>query len=215
MQFLLSRKNINIFLILVVVQAGFLLVSDYLLIDDSLFYDALSEKLSHERITKAIEESKQWKWLTYALIPLIILARCLFVSTCIFIGTFFAKKEVEQFSVFFKVTLIAEFVMLLPLVTGIVWFGFIHRNYTLDEMSNFAPLSIYQFVQHGEVEKWLVYPLKLLNLFEVAFWVILAQLLKITIDKSFGNRLFFVASTYGLGLFLWVVLIVFLTVSIS
>ncbi|MFN7839937.1 MAG: hypothetical protein ACK5QG_18395, partial [Bacteroidota bacterium] len=62
---------------------------------------------------------------------------------------------------------------------------------------------------------WLVYPIQLLNVFELLYWIALAWQLQEVLEKPFAESLGFVAKTYGVGLAVWVVVVMFLTVSIS
>jgi hypothetical protein len=119
------------------------------------------------------------------------------------------------FKKFFTVAVYAEFIFLIPVVSKIIWFLFFDNDYTLKDLQYFSPLSAFSFLNPKEIEPWLVYPIQLLNLFELLYWLALAYQLKDVLGKSFKASLGFVAATYGVGLFIWVVLITFLIVTIS
>jgi hypothetical protein len=195
-------------------QSSLLALSNYLLIEDSLYYDFLGSKLSYERITKIIEEGKKWKWLSYSLIPILILIKTFFISVCLYTGAFFSKTD-KKLGDFFRLALLAEFIALLPILVKMTWFGFVHRNYSLEDLAYFSPLSVLSLVDRNGIDKTFIYPLQLLNVFELFYWFALAYLLKDLINRNFVQRLGFVASTYGVGLFIWVLFIMFLTVSLS
>lgn len=208
-------KSHYIFAMLIGCQGTLLLLSDYLLIEDSLYYDFWASKLSYDRITKLIEESNKWKWVSYISLPVLTMIKCFFISACLFTGAFFAKTD-KKFSDFFRVSLIAEFIVLLPFVMKIVWFGFFHRNYGLEEIMYFSPLSLLSLIGRQSIDPWFVYLFRLINFFEILYWLMIAYLLKNLVNsKNFAQRINFVASTYGVGLFIWVLFIMFLTVSIS
>lgn len=209
-----NARNWTLFLLVLCFHWIFLFLADYLLIEDSLYYDLLGNKLSYERINQIIEEGKKWKWVSYAVIPPLILIKCFFISSCLYTGAFFSKTD-KGLSDFFKITVLVEFVSFLPIIVKIVWFGLIHRNYGFNDLTSFSPMSIFDFFDKVELDVWLVYPLQLLNVFELLYWLVLAYLLKEVLNKNFSKSLGFVAGTYGVGLFVWVLVVVFLTVSLS
>lgn len=188
--------------------------SEYLLISDDLFYDFLGQQLAYERINEIINEGKKWKWITYALLPLLILFKIFFTSVCLSAGGFVLGIQ-HQFKRFFEIAIYAEFVFLLPSIAKLLWFALVYTNYTFEDLQYFSPLSVFSLFNPKEIEPWFAYPLQLLNFFELLYWFILAYQLKEEIGKSFAGSLGFVASTYGVGLLIWVVLVMFLTVSIS
>jgi hypothetical protein len=210
----MNIKKLHLYLFLCALQCSFLLLSDFLLMDDSLYYDFWQSKLSYERIRSLIEAGKKWKWISYAAIPVFLALKCFLVTICIYTGAFFRKSD-KAFSDFYKVALVAEFVTFIPLLLKIAWFGFVQREYTLENLSGFAPLSVLSYVSPQGIDPWFIYPLQLLNVFELLYWCVLAYLLKDLLPASFSNSFFFVASTYGIGLFIWVLFIMFLLVSIS
>ena len=61
----------------------------------------------------------------------------------------------------------------------------------------------------------LVFPLSLLNVFEALYWLALAWLLTGVVEKPIGSTLKTVATSYGSGLLLWVLFVMFLTVNLT
>jgi hypothetical protein len=119
------------------------------------------------------------------------------------------------FKKFFSAAITGEFVFLIPSFIKLLWFGFIKTNYTLQDLQYFSPLSAIGLFNPTELDPWFVYPIQLLNLFEVLYWVVLAYQLKPVLNEDFSGSLGFVGRTYGVGLVIWVILVMFLTVSIS
>jgi len=208
-----STKSFYTFVLLWAVQYLFLLLSDHLLIDHSLYYNSLQDQLSFEKIDELVEESNAWKWVSFVILPLRTLLRCFLVSICIWLGGFLLDLE-YRLATFFRIALIAEFVLLLPILIKIFWFIFIRQNYTKQDLYYFSPLSVLNFFDRNKLDKWLINPLQALNIFEFLYWLALAYQLKEVLGKNFRGSLGFVASTYGVGLLIWVVLVIFLTVSI-
>lgn len=120
-----------------------------------------------------------------------------------------------MFKPFFRVAIQAELVLLLPSLLKLLWFLFVQTDYSLQDLQFFYPLSLLNLFDAKAMSPYLLYPLQLANLFEVAYWFALAygvsQLIEIPMPKAFGV----VATSYGSGLLVWVVFIMFLTVSLS
>ena len=109
----------------------------------------------------------------------------------------------------------AEFVMLIPGLVKLIWFLFVQTDYTLNDLQLFYPLSLLNLFEPGTLEQYLLYPLQVLNLFEVAYWFALAYGVARVINASLERGFGLVMASYGSGLALWVVLVMFLTVSLA
>ncbi len=198
---------------LIILQIILTFSTEYLLLYNDLYYDFFNQ-LAYDRVSEIIELGKKWKWLSYFLIPIFLLIKLFSVGICLSVGGLVVGVE-NGFKRFFTVGLYAEFIFLLPVVFKIIWFVFFDNDYTLKELQYFSPLSVFSFFRIDELDPWIVYPLQLLNVFEVLYWFFLAYMLKDILGKKFIDCLGFVAATYGIGLSIWVVLIMFLTVTIS
>lgn len=75
------------------------------------------------------------------------------------------------------------------------WFYFFNKDYTLEDSRNYMPLSLESLFGYQNFEKWFLYPLQTINLFEVAFWIILTLLLAKAIPTTKSKSLTLVAST--------------------
>lgn len=181
---------------------------------DDLIYDSLINQLSYERISELLNQGKKWKWLSYLFLPALLFLKILFVVICFSIGGLFIKIDIG-FKKFFSIVTTAEFIFLIPGIIKLLWFSFFQTNYTLQDLQFFFPLSVLSLFSPSELDPWLVYPIQLLNLFEVLYWVVLANQLKPVVNEDFSGSLGFVGRTYGVGLVIWVILVMFLTVSIS
>jgi hypothetical protein len=109
----------------------------------------------------------------------------------------------------------AEFLFLFVMFIRLYWISFVMDDVSLTTVSYFQPLSIINFFKSSEIETWLVYPMQLVNFFELSYWCLLAYLLMDYIKKSFWKSLEFVFSTYVVALVIWVVFVVFLTLNLS
>ncbi|WP_461099526.1 hypothetical protein [Spirosoma luteolum] len=188
--------------------------SQYLLISDELYFNGLADQMTFEQIENFIDQSRQWSWLPYIILPVFNLFKFLVIASLVSLGYYFVFDR-WVFRPFFLVVIQAELVLLLPAVVKLLWFLFVKTDYSLNDLQFFYPLSLLNLLEPQEVAKWLLYPLQLTNLFELAYWLMLAygvaQIVKLPMPKAFG----LVAASYGTGLLVWVAFVMFLTVSMA
>lgn len=201
-------------IVLICINLLFVFLGEHLLIEDSLIYEFLEGKFSYEKIAKIVDSNNKWKWLSYVLLPILLLMKNLFVAFCLTVGCVLGKIK-NNFEKFFLIAISAEFIFLIPGVIKLLWFVFFETNYTLQDLQFFSPLSVISLFDPNELDPWLVYPIQLLNVFELLYWLALAWQLQEVLEMPFSESLGFVAKTYGVGLAVWVVVVMFLTVSIS
>lgn len=189
-------------------------LSNHILVTEDLYYSFFNEQMSFERISEFIAVSKRIEWVIYLIIPLYLLLKLFVVACCLSTGALLFGYNVN-FSKFFYAALFADLVFIIAPILKLIWFGIISTEYSLTDLQYFLPLSALNLFDPSQLESWLVYPLQLLNIFEVLYWCSLAYHLKNILNKDFVSSLGFVASTYGVGLLLWVIIFMFLTVSLS
>ena len=185
----------------------------YLFLSDSIYYQTFGEQLAIEKIGIMLESARKWQWLSYVFIPVLVLIRVGYTATCLCIGMFVADLR-ARFRDLFKVALLADFVFVLAGLVKLVILIFVKEVNTLNDLQ-FQPLSLMQLFDKGSVDALLVYPLNLLNVFELLYWLALAWSLTGVVEKPLGSSLKTVASSYGTGLLLWVLFVMFLTVNLS
>ena len=196
-------------------------LNKYVLENEEVLLVYLSEKLNTKQIEIFFNFQKKWQWFSYLLIPLVLLIKTALISSVLYIGTFFYSKTKVTFKNLWEVVIKAEFVFLGVGVLKIIWFYFFQTNYTLEDLQYFYPLSALNIVGYKGLDAWFVYPLQVLNLFELAYWLLLAYFIgKLAFtekDKGKPMDLGFkiVASSYGSALLLWVVVVMFFTLNYS
>ena len=114
-----------------------------------------------------------------------------------------------------NVVLKAEFIFLLPIILKLVWFYFIHPNYTLADLQGYAPLSLMAIWQHKDIEPWYIYLLQTANLFEVIYCIALSLLLAQKLNISIRRLFVIVICSYGSGVLFWVSIVMFLGLNMS
>lgn len=212
-------NKLLVILILLIYLINYL--TEFLLDLENLIIQHLSNNLSNIQINKIIDFQNKWEWLSYAIVPIFILIKMNLISSVLYIGTFFYSKTKVTFKQLFNAVVKAEFVFLGVGILKFIWFYFFQTNYTLEDLQYFYPLSALNIVGYKGLEAWFVYPFQVLNLFELAYWLILAyfigKLAFTTKDKGkpMDLGLKIVASSYGSALLLWVVVVMFFTLNYS
>lgn len=186
---------------------------NYFFLSESIYYQSFGEKIATDRITKVVEYSRKLYWISYLLVPIVILIQVGFTAACLYTGLFIANLK-TRFRDLFEVALLADFVFLLAGFTKLVILIFFKEVNTLDDLQ-FQPLSLMQLFDKGSVDAMLIYPLSLLNVFEALYWLALAWLLTRVVEKPLSSTLKTIATSYGSGLLLWVLFVMFLTVNLT
>lgn len=184
-----------------------------ILVSDDLIYEFLGNQLSHDRITEMLSEGENWKWLSYAVFPVYLSLKIFLILICLSVGSLIIGVE-ETLSKFFVAIINAEFIFLIPPLIKLLWFTVFQTNYSLSQLQNFSPLSAYSLIDY-QIEPWITYPTKIVNLFELAYCCLLAYQIKNVLGGNFARSLGFVASTYVVGLIIWVLLVMFLMLTFS
>jgi len=128
---------------------------------------------------------------------------------------FFYSKTNLTFNQLWHITIKSEFLFLFVSIFKIIWFYYFQTTYTLEDIQYFYPLSALNIVGYKGLEAWLIYPFQVLNLFELAYWLILAYFIGKITETNMDRGLKIVASSYGSALLLWVVVIMFFTLNYS
>lgn len=189
-------------------------ISKIILNTNELLINSLAEQFTQAQIAEAVNSQQKWQWLGYAIIPLLLLLKISIIAAILDAGCFFFEKEIK-YKKLFNIVVKAEFVFLLVIVFKTIWFYVFNQDYTLQDLQYFYPLSAINITGYQDLQTWFVYPLQVLNLFELAYWVILAYLLGKELKVSTDKGLSIVASSYGVSLVIWVVAIMFLTLNMS
>ncbi len=208
-------QNINTKLFLSLLLLLYVLVGiilNWYIITDDHYYKSLGNQLDVERIRQLLTFRNKWDWIGFLIIPLLILVKISLVAVCLEVGNFIIDLKLK-FKQLFKIALLGEAIFLIAALTKIIYFLLFPKNVTLEFIQTFYPLSLINMVVIEKIPAYLVYPLQLINVFELLYWIILAYLIKIYTNSSFDKSFGFVAKTYGIGLFTWVVLVVFLSIN--
>ncbi|MBE9469058.1 MAG: hypothetical protein IMY72_12165 [Bacteroidetes bacterium] len=209
--------NINkklVYIILCLFSIFIIYASQQIIPIKDIYYKNLGEQLSTEKIKHILSISEKWMWLNYIITPFAFAIKFSLVALVLNIGAILCNFKVG-FKKLFGIVLLAEPIFILSSLSKLLWIYFNSHNLTLEYLQFFYPLSLTNLFLVNEVPKWLIYPFQTINLFEISYWFIIAYLLKDIIKKPFWKSFEFILSTYGVGLFIWVVCVIFLILTFS
>lgn len=177
--------------------------------------ELLYENYSRKQIEKFINYKEKLEWLSYLFIPLFLLVKTILVATILYIGTFFYSKSKITFIQLWQIVVKGEFIFLLIGIFKIIWFYFFQKNYTLEDIQYYFPLSAINITGYNKMEAWLIYPLQTINLFEIAYIIYLSYQIGFLTKTNADNGLKIVGYSYLPALLLWVTVVMFFTLNYS
>lgn len=212
---LLSKPNNNFYLFCCLSAVYLLLtwVTNTIIFTDSTYVSLWSERLTADRAMQLLESNKKVKWIAYLFIPLFLYLKMVLVASTLKSGFYMIGVE-ARFTEVFRVVLVAEVIPLLALFIQFVYF-LLNGIQSMDQLNSFAPFSLLSMLDKDKVPNYLLYPLRMVSLYEIAYWVLLAIGLRTSLQKPLTKSLAFVASSYGLALLLWATFIVFIQVHVN
>lgn len=208
------KSNFLIFLFLVISLILLSHFSSNVLNIEELTRITFSPELSQQNLEKTLNLQKKWAWISYLIIPIFLFLKINLTAIIIFIGAYLFNKNIE-IKRLYNVLIKAEFIFLLVPCFKVFWFLFFQNQYTLQDIQFFYPFSGLNLIGYESIDPWFIYPLQVLNLFEVAYWFILAYLLGKELNISMDKGFKIVASSYGPALAIWVVAVMFITLNYS
>ena len=183
-------------------------MANYILYDDSIYYRTFAETLGVDRITEIIERQKLFQKIGMGFIPILLLIRSFYTSICLGTGALVSSVQLN-YGQCFNIALKADIIFLFELFIKINYFSVIGVN-SIQEL-NIHLFSVLQWLRINNIEQWLFFPLGVLNVFELIYWVLLSLFISYYTQKSFWNSLGFVMKTYGCGLLLLIIFVIYIT----
>lgn len=209
-------NNWYLFLAYLFISLVILYGYSHYIIKDEMYYNSIGDRLSTERIRELLDAQKKLEWVGYVFAPLKLLVKISFTAFCLYIGVILLDYDVT-FANVFKVSLLAEIVFIASAAITFIIHLLFTKGHSFEELARFDFFSLRALLSGVRMPPYLNYPLQVINLYEIAYWFMLAAGLRAFVKKPGGaaGMLPFVLSTYGIGLLSWTVLIVFMTISFS
>lgn len=203
-------NNTLLFTILVLLNLLLGEMAIYFLDLNQLIYKDLSEQLTLQQIEAFFDTQQRWVWVGYLAMPLLLFLKITVIAWVLSIGGFFKDISMSH-KRYFRIVLIAEFIFPVPALLKIGWFFFAETDFSFEQVQQFVPFSLQSVLDTSTVPAWAMYPLQLINVFEVAYWILLAYLMDKAAKTGEGMKI--VLTGYAPALFIWVVFIMFLTLN--
>ena len=193
--------------------AGLMLLFGLLayLTDTLILTEAFYRQFYDETVAKKMKNFAGFKLLWYLLQPLV---STLFTATCL--STALATINFKiPFEKLLRLSLLAYGVFFVPHLVKFLYFLSLGQDFTPTEYSTFSLGSLTEFYDnYREVGYWVHTLFSTFTLFELLYWLLLAQGLQVYTQWHFGKALRWVLLSYGLGLLLWTAVVVFVKMSI-
>jgi hypothetical protein len=137
-------------------------------------------------------------------VPFIYLWKFTVIAFVIWVGCFMFGYRVT-YTQCWGVVIGAEYVFLIPEVLKILWFIVVVPDPNYHEIRAFYPLSLMHFVDYYAIDKRWAYPLRALNVFEIAYWFLLVEGIHHFARKDKKYVWIIVACSYILLFVLWLI----------
>ena len=169
--------------------------------------------MTYERIEEMIAQQQSFHWLTYALIPVLLLVQLFVITLCLNVGTILYEYRIGFKKLF---GMLARGSVWLALVGALqllpLWLSDIQ---TLEQMGQMDWFSLAALFSGTELPLWALLPLRLLSVLTLLTLLLLAGGMHYLSGQPYRKMLGFVALTYGLGMLLLVLLLVFLQLNMT
>ncbi|TAH22719.1 MAG: hypothetical protein EAZ08_00350 [Cytophagales bacterium] len=177
-------------------------------INDNTFKFEINMK--HKNI---LQNMKKNQWLSFLIIPSVYSLKVLIISLFLVTGLVINSYKFIYANILL-ICIWAEFIFITPFLYEILYFNLIEKGYTHFDLQNFHNFSLLYFIDLDEINKWYVYCIRQFNLFEIIYFLFLAQMLNTTLKTKFWGRLKFILSTYGVALAIWILFIMLITIDL-
>lgn len=211
--------NIVSFIGYLVVLSLFYVIISYItnkyIVTDSVFIKTYSDQMSVNAIREFLEMRSAYSWFGYAIIPVTLIFKILFVSVSISIGFILMDMDKFNFRVILRPVIVAEFIFILYQTLYTINMGLNIESLTLDNAQVFYPFSLLSVLYDESMSFITQYILKTINIVEVFYALLISYLLSKRLNTDFRYSLKIVAASYLSGLTMWIVLLAFLTLQLS
>lgn len=163
--------------------------------------------IEEDVLAQMLERYQRMRWVSFLLVPLLLLLRLSLVTLCLFIGSFFfTETNGKKFKDWWGVATVAQAVMLsYSVILCIVNIAF-GTNMATD-VTTYTSLL---FLGGEDMEPWVRMPLAAVNIFEILYWIVMALCVGKLCSTKFWQSFIFVMSSYGVGYLFYIAFLMFL-----
>lgn len=176
------------------------IITDQVIFNSMMGLVDMDSDLDHYFLT--IGKGRNWAYL----VSPIVFALRVFFTGCVLYSVLLIKNQPAPFPAVLKLMLIAELVFILGSAIRTAWLLVKSDIGTIQEISEAALFSLADLVRVPPDSIYLA-GLRVLNLFELTYILILGFLLSVLLKMNWRNGLRYVLGSYGLLLLCWICLI--------
>lgn len=184
---------------------------------DILLRSYFSDKYSNEIINNYFENKNRWKFLSYILIPIVIILKILIISYTIqIVSTLVFIDENRKFKLrnILEAVSNAEWVSVAFTLLKLTYFMFLDK-FSLEDLSNFEFYSLKTIFSEIQLSSWQEYPLKAIDVWTIVYLGILIFYVKDSLKLNYSKAIQISLLSYLPWLFVWIILIMYLLVNLS
>ena len=194
--------------ILILVEFLYQWILQHYFVTDQVIYQSFITDLTDEQFFQGQQKASALSWLLFLFIPFTVLLSITLAAWCLNLGNLLLEKPI-QFRTLFAICARAYIVFSLARVIALFVYSYYGVETVLD--LQFMPsFSLFDLWPKESLPNGLSYPLKLINIFQLAFLAGLAYGLHLARQTPVHQWFMFAIKTYGSALLVWIILTVFL-----
>ncbi|WP_209329209.1 hypothetical protein [Lunatimonas salinarum] len=204
--------------VIIVFYAGVIYTVNFYFVDiEGLLFRQFMEQgdldIPEHVLLESLDQMRYWSKFSLLFSVFIYVVKAFLVASLLYAGLFFADSHENQpLSRLFHVAVYAESILVIAVLIKILVIS--SGNFSYDAFMKYYPLSAINFFDAAGLHQVFVYPLQLLNAFELVYMVLLIYFLKEEVELPLLKSSRIVLSSYGVGMVCWVVLVMFLTLNV-
>ncbi len=201
-------KPTLILVVIILIELAFNLLIQRYAADGKILYNSLAEELTIEQIDAVAKIAQSYAWTNWLWAPVFILLQVLLITVCINVGTLLLRYEVK-FKEIFNVVVKAYSIFAISRL--VLMIGYLNTGVeNLNDLNYLPQLSLYELMNEQMVPEWAVFPLQLVNVFQIIFILLLAFGLNLLQQRGMRRWVPLVLGTYGTGVAICTILVIFL-----
>jgi hypothetical protein len=209
-----NRPQVNWYLFFVISGANLVILylTNRYIVTFGAFERSWSDRLNADELAAYFSQKERMEIFGYFALVTYLLLKYSIITLLLQAAADFSGHKVG-FREVFKLVMIAEVVFLVPQSIRVVHF-MNAAGYTLDQYNHYDPLSLSALIGSQNSGPW-QFALQTLDLWEVLYWVLLADGLRqlLGVRRNVAARL--VLCSYIPSLLLWLIMIAFITFTVS
>ncbi len=142
--------------------------------------------------------------LQYLSVPFFLAWKFTLTAFLLWVGCFMFGYRII-YSDLWRWVMFSELIFLIPEFLKFLWFFLNPEDPVYQDVVAFYPLSLINLMDYELVDKRFHYPLKALNVFEMAYWFLLMTGIYFLSRKKWRISVYIVSSSYILFFFIWLI----------